>query len=103
MTPHENPMATPLSWSQSRLIAYRSLGIALLAVGGYVQGVTLDNAGYPWLVAFGVLAFLMAGLIVVDVVYAAWRGDGQACRHCGHVRKLKSFRFSSPCPQCGQG
>jgi Zn finger protein HypA/HybF involved in hydrogenase expression len=39
---------------------------------------------------------------VVDVVVHAWKGEGQACRACGHFRPVKSFRFAGPCPQCGE-
>jgi hypothetical protein len=61
-----------------------------------------NGGGEAWLVPVGVLGGLYAILVVVDVVVHAWKGEGQACRVCGHLRPVKSFRFVGPCPQCGE-
>jgi hypothetical protein len=61
-----------------------------------------NGGGEAWLVPVGVLGGLYAILVVVDVVVHAWKGEGQACRVCGHLRLVKSFRFAGPCPQCGE-
>lgn len=61
-----------------------------------------NGGGEAWLVPVGVLGGLYAIFVVVDVVVHAWKGEGQACRACGHLRPVKSFRFAGPCPQCGE-
>jgi len=62
----------------------------------------LDGGGEAWLVPVSVLGGIYAVAVVADVLYHAWKGKGQACRACGHVRPVKSFRFAGPCPQCGE-
>lgn len=61
-----------------------------------------NGGGEAWLVPIGILGGVYAAAVVIDVLVHAWRGRGQACRVCGHVRPLRSFRFEGPCPQCGE-
>lgn len=60
-----------------------------------------DGGGEAWLAPLGVLGAAYAVAVVIDVVSHAWRGGGQACRVCGHVRPARSFRLEGPCPKCG--
>lgn len=81
-------------------------GAAFLAVATGVlvmrfQGGAV-NGGEAWLVPVGVVGGLYAVAVVIDVLLHAWRGRGQACRTCGHVRPMRSFRMEGPCPQCGE-
>lgn len=61
-----------------------------------------NGGGEAWLVPVGVLGAVYAAAVVIDVVVHAWKGQGQACRVCGHVRPVRSFRLEGPCPQCGE-
>jgi hypothetical protein len=61
-----------------------------------------NGGGEAWLIPVGMVGALYAVAVVADVIFHAWKGIGQACRVCGHVRPSKSFRFAGPCPQCGE-
>jgi hypothetical protein len=52
--------------------------------------------------AFASLGALLVLIVGVDVVYHALRGEGQACRRCGHVQRMRSFQLSGACPNCGE-
>ena len=91
-----------MPWSQMRLVAYWLVGTMLLVTSVVFASVPIERAPKPLLVAFSLLAGLMALMVVVDVAYHAWLGQGQACPYCGHVRKMKSFRVHVTCPQCGR-
>ena len=85
-----------------RILLFAILLAATCAVGAVVRrrggpGAAADG----WLVPLGVCGAVWAAAVVVDVVWHAWKGDGQACRSCGHVRPMKSFRPAGPCPRCG--
>ena len=85
-----------------RILLFAILFAATCAVGAVVRrrggpGAAADG----WLVPLGVCGAVWAAAVVVDVVWHAWKGDGQACRSCGHVRPMKSFRSAGPCPRCG--
>lgn len=85
-----------------RLLVFGVLSAALLAAVGMTRregGAAGD--GEAWLVPLGVLSVAYAIVFVGDVVYHAWKGEGQACRVCGHVRPVRSFRIAGPCPKCG--
>lgn len=58
--------------------------------------------GGPWGMALAILGGAWAAAVVLDVVIHAWRGEGQACRVCGHARPMRSFRMEGPCPRCGE-
>lgn len=73
------------------------IGAAVMRRQGGLQG-----DGEAWLVPIGVLGAVYAVAFVADVLFHAWKGEGQACRTCGHVRPVKSFRFAGRCPQCGE-
>ena len=61
-----------------------------------------DGGGEAWLIPVAMVGALYAVAVVADVIVHALRGKGQACRVCGHLRHVKSFRFAGPCPQCGE-
>ncbi len=61
-----------------------------------------NGGGEAWLIPVGILGALYAVAVVADVIFHAWKGAGQACRACGRLRPVKSFRFAGPCPQCGE-
>jgi hypothetical protein len=85
-----------------RVLAFGLLFLVVAVLGAVVKrGGGIDAAGLPLLVAFNVTAGLAVVAIVVDTVWHASRGRGQACRHCGHVRPMPSFRMVGPCPHCG--
>jgi hypothetical protein len=92
-----------LTWKRLRLIAYSVVGAALALVGGLVQMASVEHAGGPLLAAFASLGTLMVLIVVLDVTFHAWRGAGQACRNCGHIRRMKPFRVYVSCPNCGEG
>ena len=86
-----------------RLMVYSVLGVVTPGVYALIQSVGgIDRAGFPLLVAISTLGGICVVLFVVDVVYHAWRGNGYACPHCGHHRKMDSFRLYSACPECGK-
>lgn len=80
-------------------------GLLLLAMVFIVA--TMRRQGWPngggeaWLVPVGVLGAVYATAFVADVVFHAWKGNGHACRVCGHLRPMRSFRPAGPCPKCG--
>lgn len=88
-----------MSWKRFRSVAFPALGGALLLVSVWVGDP--GNADTPVLRLFVALSMLLALLVVVDVAYHSWRGEGQACRNCGHLRRMKPFRAYGPCPNCG--
>ena len=90
-------------WKRLRLIAYSVVGTALALVGVLVQLASVERAGGPLLAAFAALGTLLVLVVVLDVTSHAWRGEGQACRHCGHIRRMKPFRVYVSCPNCGEG
>jgi len=85
-----------------RILAFGLLFLVVASLGAVVKrGGGVDAAGLPLLVALDVAAGLCAAAIVVDVVWHAYQGRGQACRYCGHLRRMSSFRLEGPCPNCG--
>jgi hypothetical protein len=62
----------------------------------------VDNAPPFVLVLLTVVGGVLGVLIVVDTVWHSSRGKGQACRHCGYVRKMAPFRIYWNCPNCGK-
>lgn len=89
------------------MTSIRPLIFALLMLGMTVIVALTRREGGPngggegWLVPIGMLAAAYAVAVVSDVLVHAWKGEGQACRVCGHVRPLKSFHPAGPCPRCG--
>jgi hypothetical protein len=85
-----------------RTLAFGILFLLVASITAFIKrGGGVDAAGLPLLVALDVAAVLCVAAIVVDTVWHAYRGRGQACRHCGHVRPMPSFRMVGPCPHCG--
>jgi hypothetical protein len=91
-----------MSWKRLRLIAFSVGGAAFLCFEGLVRLTGVERAGSPLLIAFASIGALMILFLVLDVGYHAWRGGGQACRHCGSMRQMKAFHIYSVCPNCGQ-
>lgn len=86
-----------------RLMVYSVLGLVTIVFGALIQSVGgIDGAGVPLLVAFSILSGTWVFLIVADVVYHAWQGQGYACPHCGQCRRMDSFRVYVACPNCGK-
>lgn len=86
-----------------RPLVFGVLSAMLLAGIGIMRGPDGPaGEGEAWLVPLGVLSVAYAIVFVGDVVYHAWKGEGQACRVCGHVRHVRSFRIAGPCPKCGE-
>ena len=86
-----------------RPLFFGLLLVALVASVLWMRGQGGPGAGDgAWLVPVGVLGAVYAAAVVIDVVVHAWKGQGQACRVCGHVRPVLSFRLEGPCPQCGE-
>lgn len=89
------------------MTSIRALVFALLTSAMFVIVASMRREGGPngggeaWLVPIGMLTAAYAVTVVADVLFHAWRGKGQSCRLCGHVRPMKSFRPVGPCPQCG--
>lgn len=90
-----------LNWSRWRQLVFRVLGSAMLLVGGWVRYLTIERAGRPLLATLALLTLALVAVIVFDVVFHAVRGRGQACRRCGLVRPLRTFRPAGACPNCG--
>jgi hypothetical protein len=93
------------------MTSIRLLFFGLMMVAMVASTVWMKMQGWPngpkgdgeaWLVPVGILGGLYAVAVVADVISHAWKGEGQTCRACGHVRPVKSFRFAGPCPQCGE-
>lgn len=92
-----------MTWIRLRSAAFSIIGAILMLIGALVQGAGVDRTGTPLLMIFALFGLVMVLLVAFDVVYHAWRGEGQACRSCGHMRRLRSFRVSGACPNCGGG
>ncbi len=87
----------------ARPLAFGLMMVAMLVAAALVrrQG-GFNGGGEAWLIPVGMVGALYAVAVVADVIFHAWKGEGQACRACGHLRPVKSFRFAGPCPQCGE-
>ena len=88
---------------QYRLLAFGILGLVVALVATFSRrGGGIDAAGFPLLLALSVFAGLYGASVVVDTVWHAFQGRGQACRYCGHLRQMSSFRVYGNCPNCGK-
>jgi len=87
----------------ARPLAFGLMMVAMLVAAALVrrQG-GFNGGGEAWLIPVGMVGALYAVAVVADVIFHAWKGEGQACRACGRLRPVKSFRFAGPCPQCGE-
>lgn len=90
-----------MSWERIRIRTFAIVGAACVLVGAMVRCIEVEQAEMPLLVLFATLGAAMGLLIIFDVAYHSWKAEGQTCRTCGHVRQMKSFRFSGACPECG--
>jgi len=86
-----------------RLLAIGCLGMAAVVLAIQIKRAGgIDGAGFPLLVLLDVVAGIFAAAVVVDTLWHAFKGQGQACRHCGHLRHMSSFRVYGNCPNCGE-
>ena len=86
-----------------RLLLFGVLGVAVVSLAAFVKrGGGVGAADRALLVAFNVIGGLLVAGVVVDTVWHAFQGRGQACRSCGHHRQMSSFRVYGACPNCGQ-
>jgi hypothetical protein len=86
-----------------RLLAFGCLGIAAIVLTNMTQRAGGADAANHWLVVLlnGVVG-LFAAAVIADTVWHAMKGKGQACRRCGHLRPMSSFRLYGSCPNCGK-
>ena len=91
-----------MSWKQLRLGAFSLLGSAFLLVANYFQQAAGGPVEMALLIALAVVGGALVLVVVGDVAYHTWRGEGQACRSCGHVWRMKPFRVYVGCPKCGK-
>jgi hypothetical protein len=86
-----------------RLLTFGCLGIAVILLANMIQregGVEFAN--HSALLLLNVLGGVFCVAVFVDTFWHAIKGQGQACRHCGHLRQMSSFRVYSKCPNCGE-
>ncbi len=91
-----------MTWREIRLVVFSVVGAIFLLVAPLVGGKGIDRVGIPLLLVFASLGALMVAIVAFDVAYHAWRGEGQACRRCGHLRQMTPFRLYGACPKCGE-
>ena len=86
-----------------RLLLFMILGVALAFAAAFVRRAGgIGAADFPFLVALNVIAGLFVAAVVFDTVGHALKGKGQACKRCGHLRQMSSFRVYGVCPNCGE-
>jgi flagellar basal body-associated protein FliL len=62
----------------------------------------MDAANNSLIILLNCVAGLFAAAVVVDTFWHAMKGQGQACRRCGHLQQMSSFRVYGSCPNCGE-
>lgn len=87
---------------QTRLPFFMALFAATIALAAIVRRRGGPGGADGMLEALGVVGAAWAAAVVGDVAWHAWKGEGQACRRCGHVRPMKSFLPVGPCPKFGR-
>lgn len=86
-----------------RLLLFTGLGVAFAFSAAFVRRAGgIGAADFPLLVTLNVIAGLFVATIVCDTVWHALKGEGQACKRCGHPRQMSSFRVYGVCPNCGE-
>jgi hypothetical protein len=86
-----------------RVLVFTVLGVALAFAAAFVRRAGgVGAADFALLVALNVLAGLFVAAVVFDTVWHALKGEGQACKRCGHPRQMSSFRVYGVCPNCGE-
>jgi hypothetical protein len=86
-----------------RLITFGCLGIAAILLANTIKragGVEVGD--HSALLLLSVVGGVFCVTVFVDTVWHAIKGQGQACRHCGHLRQMSSFRVYAKCPSCGE-
>jgi hypothetical protein len=87
----------------ARLLMLGCLGIAAIFIANAVRRAGgVDRANDSLLLLLNGVAAVFAAAVVLDTLWHAVKGQGQACRHCGHLRQMSSFRVYSKCPDCGR-
>ena len=85
-----------------RLLIFGVLGLAVTLVAALLKrGSGVEKADFLLLFVINVVAGLVVSVIVFDTVWHAFKGNGQACRYCGHLRKMSSFGLYGNCENCG--
>ena len=88
---------------QVRLLTCGCLGIAAIFIYNAVtRAGGVDRANDSLFILLGVVGAIFAAVVVLDTLWHAMKGQGQACRHCGHLRQMSSFRVYSKCRNCGE-
>ena len=88
---------------QLRLLAFGCLGIASFVLATASRQAIGDGVAAGWeTLLLNVVAGVFCVAVLVDTFWHAIKGQGQACRHCGHLRQMSLFRVYSKCPNCGQ-
>ena len=88
---------------QLRLLAFGCLGIASFFLAKASRQAIGDGVVTDWVTfLLNIVAGVFCVAVFVDTFWHAIKGQGQACRHCGHLRQLSSFRVYLKCPNCGQ-
>ena len=86
-----------------RLAIFGVLGLAVTFVAASARRWGGNGAvDVPLLVVLNAIAVLFVAAVVFDTVWHAFKGEGQACRHCGHLRTMSSFRVYGNCRNCGR-
>jgi len=88
---------------RDRLLIFGVLGLVFTLVATLLsRWGGIEKAEFPLLFVINVIAGLVVSAIVFDTVWHAFNGKGQACRYCGHLRKMSSFRVYGNCENCGR-
>jgi len=86
-----------------RLLTFGCLGIAVILLANTMKRAGgVEVANHSALVLLNAVGGIICVAVFVDTFWHAITGQGQACRHCGHLRQLSSFRVYSSCPNCGE-
>lgn len=86
-----------------RLLAFACLGITALVIVNVIKRAGgVDVANRSLVLLLGGVAGVFAAAVVVDTLWHAMKRQGHACRRCGHLRQMSSFRVYGSCPNCGE-
>ena len=88
---------------QLRLLAFGCLGIASFFLAKASRQAIGDGVVTDWVTfLLSIVAGVFCVAVFVDTFWHPMKGQGQACRHCGHLRRMSCFRMSGSCPKCGE-
>ncbi|MEO1990826.1 MAG: hypothetical protein ABGW78_02755 [Pirellulales bacterium] len=89
-------------WKNYRILVFGGLSLALLLIAIAVKEQGVDQTSPLLLYGLCFVSLAWLTLFISDIVLHAWHNKGQACMHCGKLRKLKPFHLESACPHCGK-